>query len=133
MKYQLNSKNYNQENSDTVLDSLLEERGIEDPVKWLHPNESYENSPWLFNEMAKAVKILNDTIKQKEKNIVVVVDSDVDGYTSGAIISLLLKQINLRSNISYVLHPGKEHGIVLEDIPEDTDLIIVPDAGRIAA
>ena len=129
MKYQLNSKNYNQENSDTVLDSLLKERGIEDPVKWLHPNESYENSPWLFNEMAKAVKILNDTIKQKEKNIVVVVDSDVDGYTSGAIISLLLKQINLRSNVSYVLHPGKEHGIVLEDIPEDTDLIIVPDAG----
>ena len=59
----------------------------------------------------------------------VVVDSDLDGYTSGAIILTLLNQLNRGQDINYVLHPGKEHGIDLRDIPDNTDLIIVPDAG----
>jgi single-stranded-DNA-specific exonuclease len=79
--------------------------------------------------MKKAVDILHETLKDAESNILVVVDSDLDGYTSGAIILSLLNQISKGQDIDYVLHPGKEHGIELKDIPEDTDLIIVPDAG----
>lgn len=79
--------------------------------------------------MKKAVDILHTVLKSPESSILVVVDSDLDGYTSGAIILSLLNQITHGQEIDYVLHPGKEHGIDLRDIPDSTDLIIVPDAG----
>lgn len=129
MRYQLRNKNYNEETPELALYSLLEERGIKEPVKWLYPKEEYENSPFEMNNMKKAVQILKEVIKNPDSSILVVVDSDMDGYTSGAIIMNLLKQIQNGQEIEYVLHPGKEHGIDLRDIPEGVDLIIVPDAG----
>lgn len=62
-------------------------------------------------------------------NSFVVVDSDTDGYTSASILINYLKRRFPNNNIQYALHPGKEHGIVLEDIPTECDLIFVPDAG----
>lgn len=129
MKYQLRTKNYNNETPELALNDLLCDRGIEDPVSWLYPKDEYEHSPFRLTDMKKAVDILHSTLKNTESNILVVVDSDLDGYTSGAIILSLLNQISKGQDIDYVLHPGKEHGIELKDIPEDTDLIIVPDAG----
>lgn len=129
MKYQLRTKNYNNETPELALNDLLYDRGIEDPVAWLYPKEEYEHSPFRLSDMKKAVDIMHDTIMDAENNILVVVDSDLDGYTSGAIILSLLNQIGKGQDIDYVLHPGKEHGIELRDIPEDVDLIIVPDAG----
>ena len=129
MKYQLRNKNYNNETPELALEELLKDRGIHQPYEWLHPDDSYEHSPWLFQQMVKAVDLLNLHIKHRESNIMVVVDSDLDGYTSGAIIMTLLSNISRGQNIQFVLHPNKEHGIVLDDIPDDTSLIIVPDAG----
>ena len=129
MRYQLKNKNYNDETAELALYSLLEDRGIEEPVKWLYPKEEYEHSPFEMNNIKKAVQILNEVIKNPDSSILVVVDSDMDGYTSGATIMNLLKQIQNGQEIEYVLHPGKEHGIDLRDIPEGVDLIIVPDAG----
>lgn len=129
MKYQLKTKNYNNENSELALYDLLSDRGIADPVKWLYPHEAYEHAPLSMEGMKKAVDILHTTLSNPDANILVVVDSDMDGYTSGAIILNMLNQISRGQTIDYVLHPGKEHGIELKDIPEDTDLIIVPDAG----
>lgn len=129
MKYQLRTKNYNDETPELALNNLLYDRGIEDPVAWLYPGEEYEYTPFRFAEMKKAIDILHTVIKNPESSIMIVVDSDLDGYTSGAIILTLLKQISRGQDINYALHPGKEHGIDLRDIPEDTDLVIVPDAG----
>ena len=44
---------------------LLKDRGIHQPYEWLHPDESYEHSPWLFQQMVKAVDLLNLHIKHK--------------------------------------------------------------------
>lgn len=129
MKYQLRTKNYNNETIELALHDLLIDRGIKHPLEWLQPNYSYEHSPMLFNEMRKGIEMLKTTISNSEASIMVVVDSDLDGYTSGAIILNLLKLIQRGQEINFVLHPNKEHGIVLEDIPEDVDLLIVPDAG----
>lgn len=129
MKYQLRTKNYNNETPELALNDLLYDRGIEDPVAWLYPKEEYEHSPFRLSDMKKAVDIMHNAIMGAENNILVVVDSDLDGYTSGAIILSLLNQISKGQDIDYVLHPGKEHGIELRDIPEDVDLVIVPDAG----
>lgn len=129
MKYQLRTKNYNNETTELALHDLLIDRGIQHPLEWLQPNYSYEHSPMLFGEMLKGIEMLKTTISNSEASIMVVVDSDLDGYTSGAIILNLLKLIQRGQEINFVLHPNKEHGIVLEDIPEDVDLLIVPDAG----
>lgn len=129
MKYQLRTKNYNNETIELALHDLLIDRGIKHPLEWLQPNYSYEHSPMLFKEMRKGIEMLKSTISNSEASIMVVVDSDLDGYTSGAIILNLLKLIQRGQEINFVLHPNKEHGIVLEDIPDDVDLLIVPDAG----
>lgn len=129
MRYQLKNKNYNDENVELALYNLLKDRGIEEPVKWLYPTEEYEYSPFEISNIKKAIQILNRIIKNPDASILVVVDSDMDGYTSGAIIMNLLKLIQKGQDIEYVLHPGKEHGIDLKDIPDGIDLIIVPDAG----
>ena len=125
----MRTKNYNNETIELALHDLLIDRGIKHPLEWLQPNYSYEHSPMLFKEMRKGIEMLKTTISNSEASIMVVVDSDLDGYTSGAIILNLLKLIQRGQEINFVLHPNKEHGIVLEDIPEDVDLLIVPDAG----
>lgn len=129
VKYQLRNKNYNTEVPDLALYDLLADRGIVHPDKWLNPSEEYELSPFLLRDMKKATSILRSTINNPDSKILVVVDSDLDGYTSGAIIISLLNIISKGQEIDYVLHPGKEHGIELKDIPEDVNLVIVPDAG----
>jgi single-stranded-DNA-specific exonuclease len=60
----------------------------------------------------------------------VIVDPDVDGFCSASEIIRYTKKINSEANITYSLHTQKQHGIS-EDItiPEDIDLLIVPDAG----
>ena len=125
----MRTKNYNNETVELALHDLLIDRGIKHPLEWLQPNYSYEHSPMLFKEMRKGIEMLKSTISNSEASIMVVVDSDLDGYTSGAIILNLLKLIQRGQDINFVLHPNKEHGIVLEDIPDDVDLLIVPDAG----
>lgn len=129
MKYLFKNKNYNIESPELVLHELLQDRGINEPEKWLHTDETYEHSPLLLSGMKKATAMLNTTLKNKEASILIVVDSDLDGYTSSAIILNLLRQVASGQDINYVIHPGKEHGIELKDIPEDLDLLIVPDAG----
>ena len=129
MKYQLKTKNYNEETSDIALHELLQERGIEQPSEWLHPSFIHEHSPLLFKEMKKAIALLHMTSKNPEATITVVVDSDLDGYTSGAIILTLLKNVCRGQEINFVLHPNKEHGIILDELADDIDLLIVPDAG----
>lgn len=129
MKYQLRTKNYNEETPDLALHDLLCDRGIENPIDWLNTKEEYEYSPFRMTNMAKAVDILYNETKNPEGKILVVVDSDLDGYTSGAIILSLLEQVAPNQEVGYVLHPGKEHGIELKDIGEDVSLVIVPDAG----
>lgn len=129
MKYQLRTKNYNEETPDLALNDLLCDRGIDNPAEWLHSKEEHEFSPFRLTNMAKAVDILYNETKNPEGKILVVVDSDLDGYTSGAIILSLLEQVAPNQEIGYVLHPGKEHGIELKDIAEDVSLVIVPDAG----
>lgn len=70
-------------------------------------------------------------LAQNDK-IFIQVDSDVDGYTSAAILINYLYMIApnvVQNNISYRMHEGKQHGIILDTIPEDVKLVIVPDAG----
>lgn len=118
-------------NSDNVVDILLSNRGIEDINHYLHTTDEDILDPLLLGNMNNGAKLLIQHISLNHK-IFIQVDSDCDGYTSAAILINYLYKLFpafVQNNIIYKLHTGKQHGIILETIPEDVKLLIVPDAG----
>lgn len=92
------------------------------------PRDSDLDNPRDLLNIEKAVKTAWTMMTNGVKSWVVV-DSDTDGYTSASILINYLRRRFPQNEIGYSLHPGKEHGIVVEDIPLDAGLIFVPDAG----
>ena len=129
MKTKLVNENFK---SDWVK-NLLISRGVDIRFldDFLRPSWSNVSDPrWLENSEAAAKRILN-AVKENE-HIGLVIDSDVDGITSGTIIYRYLHEINPDIEITYFFHDGKQHG--LEDswekfIDAKVDMVIEPDAG----
>ena len=128
MKVKLENPNFTQD----YLKNLLTARGIEDFEEFLHPSESYLESPSNLEFVDKGVELLRNTILEN-KSILLVVDCDCDGFTSAAIIYQYIKRHAPEIEIEYILHEGKQHG--LEDIinkiiaQEKTyGLVILPDS-----
>jgi len=70
----------------------------------------------------------------KNKPIALIVDCDVDGFTSSAVTYLYLKELKPDVEICYFLHEHKGHGLqdLINEIIEsekDWGLVIEPDAG----
>ena len=87
-------------------------------------------NPELLDNMQQGAEMLIKHLAAGDK-IFIQIDSDVDGYTSAA---ALINYINMfapghaQQNISYRIHDGKEHGLIVETIPEDVKLVIAPDS-----
>jgi single-stranded-DNA-specific exonuclease len=65
----------------------------------------------------------------ERKQFFLQVDSDADGVTSSAIFYNYFKTIFPECKIYYRLHDGKEHGVIIDTIPIETDIVVIPDAG----
>lgn len=52
-----------------------------------------------------------------------------DGYISSAILVNYINKVFPNLPIHYMLHDGKQHGVIIEKVPKDTNLLIIPDAG----
>lgn len=92
------------------------------------PRDTDQDNPRLLDNIEMAVRTAWYELTKGAK-VFVVVDSDTDGYTSASILINYIKRRFENVDIQWALHPGKEHGIVLKDIPDDRTLIFVPDAG----
>lgn len=92
------------------------------------PKEEDQDNPWLLENIASGIELMQNMIKNQKK-IFLQVDSDVDGFTSSAIFYSYFKYRYPELEIVWRLHEGKEHGVLLETIPEDCDFIVIPDAG----
>lgn len=112
--------------------SLLKIRGIEEVEKFLEPDESVLNKPYNLGVIIRiAFDMLMEHIK-KDSKILLVVDSDMDGFCSAAIMYQFIQENRPTLNIDFICHENKQHGI--EDILKrkdinDYDLVILPDAG----
>lgn len=127
-KYKLNNF-YNVNNfTENYLNEYLKAIGIKNITNFLNPNEEDELSPFLLDNMEKGIKLMKEIV-DKELKIVLIVDSDVDGYTSSAIFYNYFTTINPNLSIKYILHEGKEHGVELSKLPIEYDLVVIPDAG----
>lgn len=117
-------KNYGRE--------LLKARGVMDLDEFLTPSKKCLNDPLLFDNMIQGAELLINTIKNKGK-ILIVVDSDCDGFTSAAIMHQYIHCIDNSIEIDYILHENKQHGLQdhidkILDNQENYSLIILPDS-----
>lgn len=111
--------------------TILLNRGIKNWKQYLNLNESCVHDYNLFGNMDKAVKCFINHIENNSR-IHIIVDSDVDGYTSASEIYRYIKHIDPNISVTYSLHTKKQHGLSDDvDWKESYkyDLLIIPDAG----
>ena len=111
---------------------LLKFKGIKDIDRYINPDIMCLNSPTNFENIEAGAELLKMAISTNW-NILIIVDSDNDGFTSAAIIYQYIKKIAPNINIEYRLHEGKQHGLedhidwILEH-SENIDMVILPDS-----
>lgn len=129
MNYIVKNKNYEYLSDNELLVKLLEERGVEEPNKLLKLRKSCLHDAKLFKNMDKALQLFDKHIKNESK-ILLIYDSDCDGYMSSTLVYKFIKKLNSNIHIDYIFHSGKQHGIALSMLKDkEYDLLIVPDAG----
>lgn len=116
-----------------VLDYILEQQGVTDIEAFEHPTKKNCHDPFLLKNMEQALSCLSHFLinnRDKEQEILLRVDPDVDGFTSAALISQFIKAIYPRQKIRPVFNYDKVHGLQNFDIAnlKDIGLIIIPDA-----
>lgn len=129
MKVNLVNENFEH----NYLKQLLTARGVTNIEKYLHPDASCLNDPLHLNNIRQGVFWLEETLNKENSHILLIVDCDVDGFTSSAIMYNYIKAISPNQKISYMLHEHKEHGLqdhtqTIIDSNEFYDLIILPDS-----
>lgn len=123
---------------DNTLTQILTTRGVSSSDVKRYTMASLEtevNPPQAFGEglMEAALKLLTEHIS-KNNRVLVVVDCDVDGNTSAALLLNYLYKLFpswVENNVDYVFHEGKQHGLndCYKNISQsDYDLIICPDS-----
>ena len=128
MKTRLVNENFKSD----YVSNLLKARGIGNVKKYYEPTADCLQSPCDLENIEAAAVLLNSVIVAGG-NILIVVDSDNDGFTSATIMYNYIKDIAPNAQIDYVLHEGKQHGLQdhikkLMDEGKTYDLIILPDS-----
>ena len=116
----------------TAVEQVLANRGIrpEDVEHYLNTTDEDILSPLLIMNISEGVKILVGAIARGDK-VLIQIDSDCDGYTSAAYFINYLNRLFpgfVQSNIYYRIHTGKQHGIIVDTVPEDVKLVVALDS-----
>ena len=114
------------------IDQVLLNRGIkkENLDQFKFPSDDNILNPLLLDNMKEGAKMLISHIGRNDK-IFVQVDADCDGYTSAAALINYLNYLFphfVQTNITYRVHDGKQHGLLINTIPTDVKLVIAPDS-----
>lgn len=127
MKYKL----YDNAENDTsnILKAVLNNRGIEDYYTYLHLCSSVEIPYSHLNNIDKAVNLF-DLHFQAVDNIAILIDEDVDGFTSASSMYNYIRKLSADYPVEYILHTrAKAHGLSEDvEISDDIRLLIIPDA-----
>ena len=117
----------------STVETILTNRGIkiEDIPSYLSANDDAILDRKLIDNLVEGVDLLLKHLNAGNK-IFLQVDSDADGYTSSAFFLNYLYSINPEwlDLITYRLHEGKEHGVILREvIDKGYKLVVLIDAG----
>lgn len=114
----------------SVIQQVLNNRGIKDVLHYLNTTNEDLNNPMLLANIEQAAHTLLRHCQRGK--VYIQIDEDADGYTSSAILLNYLHRIIpsiIDCNFTYGLRDLKLHGIDMDNIPADTTLVVVPDAG----
>ena len=135
MKYKLINSPSNKYNAQQ---QILINRGIDekDISHYMNLTDDDINPPEALGEelLKNAAAAVRATLDQPDKEIVVIQDSDCDGYTSSAILINYLYDLYptwVQNHLKYFMHEGKSHGLsdVMDYIfHKDFELVILPDS-----
>ena len=113
------------------LEDILKLKGIKDIDSFLNPTIKNTESELLFDNIEKARDVFIKHISNKDV-IDLLVDCDVDGFTSASNIYQYIKRLSHDIEVRCFIHKGKIHGLsefVDSMCEDDSKLVIVPDAG----
>lgn len=116
-----------------IVELVCRNRGVEfrSLDKFLLPTKEFVQAPLVYTNLQKVCEAIIEAVVSGKK-IGFVVDSDVDGYCSSAmLINYLHNELNY-DNIVWFIHSNKEHGLTPEMMKRigenDVDVVILPDA-----
>ena len=121
--------------ADTLLNVLLKNRGItegQSVEQFLADDSGFWHDPFLYNDMKKAVDIINETIDLHGR-VLVYGDYDCDGVTATAILVRYFRSHN--ADVRYIVPHRSEHGYGLTEkimdkvVEENPNLVITVDCG----
>lgn len=126
----LNNRSSNIIDSETLVEDLLYQNYVEDQKEYIdNPKEEVQK----LKNIEEAIEIFKSITIDLSRTVAIIVDSDVDGYTSASLLYKGLKRYNPNLNIQYYIHNNRSHGLTsdisLWDELKDISLLIVPDAG----
>lgn len=128
MQYKLIGTN----DTDNIIETVLHNRGIEDPNAYLHLTNSVVQDYNKLSNIQEAIQCFTKHYEAHNK-IVIMPDEDCDGYTSSAMLYLYIKALDPNYPVEYVMHSRpKMHGLGSKEytkIPDGTKLLIIADAG----
>lgn len=137
----MRTKLVNKDIRQNYTEELLKERGVNEeylPYFLGQPDSSLLQDPRAFNNIHEGYQMFKEILLlNPNQRILLVVDSDVDGFTSSAIMYSYLKKVKPDLHIDYILHEGKGHGlsdlmdkIIEDDLKNELELryIILPDS-----
>lgn len=128
IKYKL-KKNPIKPFSFSYLKDYLEALGIKETESFMKQPRLEDQETWhRLGNIIEACEMLHEGFTNN-KQFFLQVDSDADGYTSGAIFYAFFKKLYPNAKIEFRVHNEKEHGVILKTIPITADYIIIPDAG----
>lgn len=127
MEYRLVNENFKHD----YIRNLVSLYGA-DADKLLNPQEADVQSPSDLDNIELGAKLLHNVVSNNGI-IGVVVDCDVDGYSSSAIIWQYIHLLNPTQRLYYYVHSGKQHGLedLIDEIElnqDNLDLLILPDS-----
>lgn len=128
MQYKLYSSV--KDNTQNIVGSVLRNRGIDDPHKYLNLNDSVVIPYQNLDNIKEAVELFLRNFNAKNK-IGILVDEDPDGFCSASMMYLYIKEMDEDYPVEYILHTrAKAHGLSDDvTITDDIKLLIIPDAG----
>lgn len=96
-----------------IIDTILEDRGVENIHAILYPNEDYLIPFEKMKNIDRAAQVITNNI-ENDGSFFVHFDTDTDGVSAGSIAVRWLK--NHTDRVSYGINQGKEHGIANLDL-----------------
>lgn len=127
------------QNETPTINEYLHRCGIENPIEYLNPSAKWIEPPMNYDNMDKAITILEEAINSGVDNkIIIVCDCDCDGYCASTIAYQFLESQGVYTNDIIVLfHSGKQHGLDKKIVAEinaisaeyNISLLWIPDAG----